>query len=105
MRTNELIDRVNQHNDSCYRVWEALCDAIDNDANKSKIECYMTMREGNYETGIEYCCLLRVAGLNAVVDRITGAVVSEDTVEMKEVVMEDGKPRYLTFCFADYLTL
>ena len=97
---NEIIDRVNQHNDRCYKVGGLLADAITCSASKSVIECYHTMVNGNLETGIQYCCLMSKYGFDAVVDRIDGSVVSRDAVDTTEL-LEDGVLRYLGWEFAE----
>lgn len=85
-----LIGRVNLHNRWCSNVFEIVYDkVVDEEAFEKRI------RE-NLEVGIELCCEMRSAGLDAYVDRLCGAVVNGRQVDLTEEIEGEGL-RY--FCF------
>ena len=97
-RKNDLIGRVKEHNKRCMKVASM---AFDYKCGEPNSQCVDTMIQGNLETGIEYCCLMREEGLDAIVDCLTGAVYKRSEVESIIDIMVDGKRRFNTFEFVE----
>jgi hypothetical protein len=93
---NEVIDDVNKHNDRCNEVFKRFIEETD----PTKIQCYMTMMEGNLSTSIKWCCIMREAGLDACVDMLTCNVIPKCEVEDYDEMIA-GKRRYNSFCHAE----
>jgi hypothetical protein len=94
---NEIIACVNQHNERCMKVASM---AFDYKCGEPNSQCVDTMIQGNIETGIKWCCIMREAGFDAIVDCVCGAVYSRSEVESIIDIMIDGKRRFNTFEFA-----
>lgn len=92
---NNLIGRVNAHNDRCIQTWNL----YDNeDCNE---ECVDTMVQANISVGIEYCCWMFEYGMDeARVDMLNGMIVSKRDCDIRATTAE-GKPRYLSFTWAE----
>ena len=99
MNENEkaLVEAVERHNAYCYKVGNMMFDAKcgETDAN---LECLDAMRQGNIETGIEFCCKMRELNIDVLVDVCWGYVLPRSETFDCEV---DGKPRFMTFEWAE----
>lgn len=74
---NEIIDRLNEHNDYCARVGAMLFDAKCGEPRAINVEAADAMRLGNVTVGIELCCIAREAGIDACVDIYNGYVIPQ----------------------------
>jgi hypothetical protein len=92
-KKNEIITRLNNHNDYCATVGSMLFDAKCGEPRAISIEAADSMRLGNIETGIELCCIAREAGIDACVDMCFGYVFPR-----KEC--DTNNERFRTFEFA-----
>ena len=97
MKRNEIVACVNKHNDRCYKVAAM---AFDYRCGEPNSQCVDTMIQGNIETGIKWCCIMREAGFDAVVDCVSGAVIQRSLIEGIIDIMIDGKRRFNTFEYA-----
>ena len=73
---NEIIGRLNQHNDYCARVGAMLFDAKCGEPRAINVEAADAMRQGNVEVGIELCRIAREAGIDVYVDTYHGYILS-----------------------------
>lgn len=89
---NDVIERMNAHNDYCYKVSCMLFDAKCEEPRAINRDAAESMVEGNIETGIDLCCMANEVGLNACVDMIWGYILP---------YMDTDDERYKRFCYAD----
>lgn len=90
----ELFEILDCHNDYCWEVIEEL------GGNPAEMENLERIYHENMELGIELCCELRAIGLDAHVDRLSGAVVDGKWVDLTETI--DGEElRYFTFEYVE----
>lgn len=91
---NELLYRVNKHNEKCVKVMDLYDDENCNE------ECVETMVAANIEVGIEYCCWMMKYGFDdARVDMVSGEIIPKSECDIWAT--HAGKPRYLSFEFVD----